>query len=158
MNTPTPAQSTPTPQQSTPTPDSTHPGEDTPTPAPSACDHTHVSICMPATYFTPGDICGCHAVICNAEGSPLENHPLVVILAIDDILYYAPSFSTSFDSYIQRHPIINEGVTTVTIIDDFTWPDVTDPLSGVMWYAALTNPGVTALVGDYGYYEFGWGN
>jgi len=138
---------TPTPTGGTPTP--------TPT-ASGGCDRTGVTITMPSHLFNPGDVCNCHAIVCNREGHPLEGHPLYVLLDVFGEYFFAPSFNQRGDNYLNLYPEFPEGVTDVTVLSDFTWPDTDSSAEHILWYGAILDPGVTEIIGDLGTFEFGW--
>lgn len=128
----------------------------TPTPSPPPCIQTGVDVSMPASMFHTGDHCSCTAIVCNAEGSTISGNPLFVILDVYGSYYFAPSFNTTFDHYLTHYPTFPVGTTTVTVIPDFTWPVDTGSANGLIWYAALTNPEMTALFGTMDSFSFGW--
>ncbi|MBN1551996.1 VCBS repeat-containing protein, partial [bacterium] len=129
----------------------------TPTPTPpNPCAETRVTISMPANMFTPGDVCSCTAVVCNAESTPLNGYPLFVILDVFGNLFFAPGFRQDFDNYLAMYPEWPTGETIVTVISSFNWPENTGYAQGVLWYGALTDPDVTTIVGEMGQFEFGW--
>ena len=103
---------------------------------------TGVDIVMPSTNYSPDDTCSCDVIVSNEEETLLENYPLFVILSIEDIYYFAPSFS-DFDSFTQNFP---EGDTTINVLSEFKWPSGAGNYSGATWYGALTNPEMTAIV------------
>ena len=113
---------------------------------------------MPATIFNPGDLCNCHALVCNADGSVLEGYPLFVILNVFGDLFFAPSFDPGFDSYLATYPSFAVGLTDVEVLPDFFWPANSGDIVGVEWIAALTNPEITDIYGEWDIYEFGWTN
>ena len=145
--TPTPTNTpTPTPTNQTPIPTAT----------PGACTSTGVRIVMPADYFRPGNQFYCHAVVCNAEGENLIGYPLFVILDIAGQYFFAPTF-ISYDNYIDQYNEFPMGETQVIVLDSFAWPEGAGSMNQVTWYAALTDPNVQELVGDFAATSFGWG-
>jgi hypothetical protein len=154
--TPTPTR-TPTP---TPTRRPTFTATQTPyptfTPTPN-CSTTGVYIDMPSDYFHTGDLCYCYVYVCNGEGRTLKNYPLFVILDVYGTLFFAPSFNTTFDNYLELNPVFLPGITRVDVIPEFYWPAGVGSAAHIYWYAGLTNPEMTTLVGDYDIFMFGWG-
>ena len=121
----------------------------------ASCSETGVTMWMPAHTFAPGQTCGCRATVCNAGAAPLAECPLFVILDVAGTFYFAPSF-TAYDNYLEFHGSFPRGQTDVIVLPDFTWPDGAGSFSGCMFYGALTNPAVTALVGDMDSWSFAW--
>lgn len=118
---------------------------------------TRVEISMSSHLFHPGDLCSCNARVLNFETTALQGYPLFVILDVLGSYFFAPEF-TSFDSYLDQYPSIPMGETLVEVLPEFAWPSGAGTLDGIMWYAALTDPGVTGLFGQLGSWEFGWTN
>lgn len=155
---PSPATATPTPSDSTPTPTWT-PGSSTPTwtpgastPTPAGCSTTGVRLTMPSELFKPGDMCSCTAFVCNADSTPISGNPLFVILEIAGSYYFAPGFS-NYEYYTMT---FQSGETSVTVLPEFVWPSGAGSFTGAKWYGALTDPGITTLVGELGMFAFGW--
>ena len=93
-------------------------------------------------------------VFCNAAPEPLAGLPLFVILDVYGSYYLAPSFrplDQGVDFYEFDYP---PGETVVTVIPEFLWPAGVGSAAGLIFYSALTDPGVTALVGSLGQWEF----
>jgi hypothetical protein len=146
-----PPEQTPTPVPS-PTPEQT----DTPAVPPSTTPTplvTGVTITMPAHQYRPGNPCYCTVTVTNADPEPLIDHPLIVILDVYGEYFYAPSFTGDFDYYAGPWPA---GATPVETLPEFTWPDTGTSASGIVWYAAITDPAVTRIVGEWDSWEFGW--
>ena len=151
--TPTPSSTTTPPPTSTPT--FTPVPTFTPTPK-NECDSTGVKIWMTNDYLQAGTICDCTAEVCNADSTPLKGYPLFIILDVGGALFFAPSFN-DFDTYLDQYPEFLPGKTEVKVLDAFPWPKNTGTFEGAGWYAALTDPAMTKLKGDYSYIQFGWG-
>lgn len=134
----------------------------TPTPQPPTatpeCKDLGVSIEMPSDNLVTGMECYCNAIVCNTTDNPLVNHPLFVLLDVYGMIFFAPSFSEEFDNYLNTWPEFQPGRTTVTVLPPFEWPEVDGSASDIMWYAALTNPEMTDIVGQSGAFKFGWNN
>ncbi len=153
--TPTPPGSTPTPPPSTATPTPVPPCTASPTATPPAtCESLGVTLWMPATFYHPGDPCECRVEICNPEAYTWPSTPLFVVLDVWGNYYFAPSFSsTTLDHYTVDVP---PGVTEVSVIEAFSWPENAGSADGVFWYAAMTNKEMTELFGEMGEWSFGW--
>lgn len=119
------------------------------------CGETGVTIRMPYPEFVAGDPCWCQVDVCNAGDSPLVNHPLFVILDVYGSLFFAPSFG-DFDSYLGTYPEFGPGRTTVDVLPVFAWPDEAGSAYGLQWIAALTDPEVTQIVGNWDRYDFAY--
>jgi len=120
------------------------------------CGETGVTIRMPSRMFRAGDSCGCTVDVCNSDVSPITDHPLFVILDVYGNLFFAPSFNPEFDHYLADYPTFDPGRTTVEVLPVFSWPESAGSASGIQWIAALTNPEITGIVGDYDIFVFGW--
>jgi hypothetical protein len=162
-STPPPADtptSTPTlPGNPTSTP--TNPGDPTGTPVPpsptqTGCGTTGVTLFMPSSLYHGGDICACEAMVCNSEGTTLTGYPLFVILSMFDQFYFAPGFTTGFDNYLGSYPEFPAGQTMVGVLPQFIWPQDVGAVSGCVWYAALTDPEMSGLIGEMDTFEFAW--
>ncbi|MBN1297584.1 hypothetical protein JXA80_12435 [bacterium] len=140
----------------TPTMPPTEPPTTTPTGTPTGCLETGVTLTMPARLFEPGMTCNCLAIVCHPGPEPLSGHPLFVILDVYGSLFFAPSFSPEFDSYLALYPEYTPGESVVTVLPDFIWPSGAGEAGGIVWYAAFTDPLITELVGRWDMYEFGW--
>lgn len=42
-------------------------------------------------------------------------------------------------------------------MEPFHWPRNTGSAEGILWYAAVTDPGMSSIVGDMDTFSFGWG-
>jgi hypothetical protein len=126
----------------------------TPTPSPTSTPlDTGVTITMPSHHYQPGDPCYVTVTVTNADTQPLTDHPLFLILDVYGEVFFAPSFTTDFDYYPGPWP---QGATPVEALPEFEWPDTGTEASGIIWYAALTDPAVTRIVGEWDMWEFGW--
>ncbi len=123
---------------------------------PDPCRETGVLILMPSHEFRPGDICACRVTVCNRTDTEIIGHPLFVILDVYGCLYFAPGFTESPDHYLAQYPSYPIGATKVNVIDAFTWPEGAGSAEGIFWYAALTDPAVTEIFGEWDSWEFGW--
>ncbi|MBN1355366.1 S8 family serine peptidase [bacterium] len=161
-NTPIPPTDTPVPPSNTPNPTDT-PAPPTGTPVPPTvtvpptatpeCDILGVTLWMPSEYFTPGDPCACRVFVCNPDPDGYANMPLFVILDVYGLYFFAPSFS-DFDYYSLA---LVPGEMEIEVLPEFTWPEGAGSASGILWYGAMTDPGITQLFGEMDTWEFGWG-
>ena len=113
---------------------------------------TTTYVAMPTREFYPGDKTSCSVLVWNTTDDLPIYTKLFVILDVLGNTYFAPSF-TSFDYFIKHFP---KGLTEISIIPEFTWPPGFGEQSGLIWYAALTDPTGTEIWGDFGTFEFGW--
>ena len=128
----------------------------TPSPTPEPGCHLGVTLWMPSHHFFPGADCGCTVTVCNDTGADLHNVPLFVILEVAGLVFFAPSFSDVYDNYLASHSSFGPGETQVEVLPGFSWPEDTGEASGIFWYAGMTDPEITTLMGDYDYWEFSW--
>lgn len=141
---------TPTAPSATPTAPSA-----TWTPAPSStptCGNMGVSISMSAHHFESGDPCRCDVMICNPSAQTYSSSPVFVILDVYGSLFFAPGFGT-FDHYTKD---VVPGISTISVIPEFQWPSGTGIAQGIKWYAGMTDPEMTELIGHYSEWEFSW--
>ncbi|MBN1296706.1 hypothetical protein JXA80_07985, partial [bacterium] len=75
-----------------------------------------------------------------------------VILDVFGQLFFAPSFS-SFDQYTVD---VTPGLHTIIVLPEFTWPAGVGSASNLWFYAGMTDPAVTGLLGNYDAVPFGW--
>mgnify|MGYP000942777456 CR=1 FL=1 len=113
---------------------------------------TRAYVKMPAHTFSSGDSASCSVSVWNADNSMMSHYPLFVILDVFDNYYCAPSY-TGFDYYDWTY---YPGLTELTVLPEFTWPENVGSASGIVWYAFLMNPEMTELVGGVGVFDFGW--
>ena len=107
---------------------------------------------MPSHNFAPNNPASCTVSLWNPTDQVLSGHHLFAILDVHGNYFYAPSFS-SFDYFTANFPV---GLTKIIIIPEFTWPSGVGSASGLVWYAALTNPEMTSLASEIGVFDFGW--
>jgi len=140
---------TPTPTPSaTSTPIYTATPTGTPTPA-----RPGVRIHMPATYFWPGMSAACSVFVWNPGPETLKNALLFVVLDVYGEMYCAPDFNDF--SYYSR--AFGDGETEQVVLEPFLWPGNAGSAHGIVWYAALTDPAVSGIVGEMDMFSFGWG-
>lgn len=149
-NTPHPPTAT-LPPSWTPSPTMTPTATSTPNPG---CNSLGVMLWMPSHDYGPGDACACRVEVCNPGPDVYADVPLFVILDVFGEYYFWPDFSAYDYEVIQTlgtQPLIYQ------VLPLFQWPDGAGTVtSGVRWLAAITNPEMTAVMGDMDTWEFGW--
>lgn len=123
---------------------------------PETCNNLGVSLDIPKTLFIPGDTFFCNAVICNTTGMILNGYPLFVLLDVYGQYFWGPSWQSGIDSYLGAVPYLPEGETTFVIFPAFYWPENAGTAFGIRMIAAITDPGIRIIYGDYAVAEFGW--
>ena len=123
---------------------------------PETCADLGVSLNLPTTMFSPGETFFMNAHICNTTGMILDGYPLFGILDVYGALFWGPGFTAEFDSYIDEQPLIPEGESVVALLPEFIWPAGAGSANGIKFIAALTDPDIQILYGDYSMIEFGW--
>lgn len=158
--TPTPdpqATNTPVPSGTptfTPTPDPNATNTPIPTYTPTpVCDTTGVTIEMPAHHFTPGDPCFLNLRFCNISQAPIPETPVFVILDVYGVMFFAPGWTESLDYYTLT---VAPGKAVFPVLPQFNWPVGAGTASGLMFYAAITDPGFVHILGDYSTWELSW--
>jgi len=134
-----------------PTPTPTPVVTPTPTP-PGGCDTLGVTLSMPGHDFGAGDTVNTIVTICNPGQTTYQNVPLFVILDVYGDMFFHPTYS-DFD----YTPLtVTPGEAAITILPDFPWPSGVGSADGIFWYAGMTNPEMTDLMGEFDMWEFGW--
>lgn len=107
---------------------------------------------MPADTFGPGETCNCQVTICNPTDNTYYSVPVFVILDVYGMLFFAPEFN-EFSYYLYD---ITPGITMIQVLPDFAWPPGAGTATGIIWYAAMTDPEFTGLFGELDAFTFGW--
>ncbi|MCD4652948.1 hypothetical protein K8T06_03335, partial [bacterium] len=102
-----------------------------------------------------GETCSAEAVVCNPGPNVPVDIPLFVILDAYGELFFAPSFNQVYDAYMIDTLTVGEH--HFQILPEFVWPSGVGSANGIYWYAAMTNPEITELFGEWDMFEFGWG-
>lgn len=123
---------------------------------PETCGELGVTLDLPDTMFTPGETFYCNADICNTTGMILDGYPLFVVLDAYGELFWAPSWNDTFDSYGDIITSLPEGLLSVEVLPPFAWPDGAGSATGIGLIAAITDPEIRVLYGDFDYVTFGW--
>ncbi len=149
--TPTPT----TPPTSTPTPEPTVPTA-TPTAEPTTC--TTLGTTLELSQTTPymaGDVFWLKCHVCNNTAMEMTNVPTAVLLGVYGSYWFWPTWTMDFDFEYENFA---PGLTTMNIFEPFDWPTVEGSAQGLQFYSAMLNPEMNALVGEFGFIEFGYGN
>jgi len=133
----------------TESPEST-PDSGTPTPG-MECQDTGVTLILPQTAFTAGDVFSLEAEVCNATAAPFTSNPLFVILDVYGQYWFAPAWTRSINYYVRE---LRPGTTLITVLPAFAWPANAGAASGIVFWAALTDPSMTAILGLFDHAEF----
>ncbi len=115
-------------------------------------DALRIYVDMPGHEILSWDPFWCALDIWNPYAQTLEGFPLFVLLAIHDQYFFAPTFN-DFDFYL---PVVSEGLTKLEVIPEMYWPSGIGSVDGVLWIAAITDPGVTTILSNVTVYSFGW--
>jgi len=99
---------------------------------------------MPSHFFHTGETAYTRVIVSNTNPSTFTGYPLFVLLDVYGQYFFAPGFS-SFDYFDRNFP---NGDTVVEVIPEFIWPESVGTASGLFWFAAFTNPEMTALFGN----------
>lgn len=111
-----------------------------------------IRIEMP-THFYPADVLFEVAVnIFNPTGQTVSGIHAFVWFEMSSAMYCAPSFS-AFDYYTLD---LIPGETRLQVIDPLTWPSGMEPRKGIHWYAALTDPSMTRIIGWMDLFPMDW--
>jgi hypothetical protein len=104
----------------------------------------------------PGETFWVRAHVCvTAESLPEAAFVSFLDLGIGEYWFY-PSWAhypPDID-YVLRS--FATGLTTIEVIPELVWPDVQGSLDGIRIWGALLDPDLTAIIGEYGYVEFGY--
>jgi len=111
---------------------------------------------MPSHFFRMGDLCSLIARAHN-PGGPIDQAPLVVLLDVGIGEYWFwPSWGHYPPEFDFSYALVSAGVSDHVIIPEFQWPDIEGSLSGAWFLGAVLTPDMTAIVGEYGQWEFGY--
>ena len=158
-NTSIPTTNTPVPPTNTPVPPTNTPTEVPPTNTPTAtpCE-LGVQLEMPSHFFRTGDICWLKAYICNPGPDTLSVNLFVVLdIGTGDYWFYPNWVHYPPDIDYEPIPQLQIGVTEKEIIPEFNWPENVGSNSGISFIGAITDEGITKIIGDYSRWEFGYG-
>lgn len=150
VTTPT-ATGTPPEPTVTPTASATWTPWSTATPEPHE-DGIEVALVLPAHQFRVGDSFWVTLNLMNFAAQPMELAPLFVILEVQGLYFTAPSWTTDLDYYLLT---IQPGQMFLEIIPQFSWPFGAGA-GEASFYAAVTNPEISALVSNLSVWDFWW--
>lgn len=138
----------------TPRPTATPIGTPTPTATPSPTPTVPplgVTLDLPRLHFTAGDAFYLNARLSN-PGESIPSLYLFVILQIGESVYFGPTwmaFDPETGSGLNGWYLnLETGERIVEAIPGFTWPQVTQPLSGLVFLAALVDMKLTHVMGS----------
>ncbi len=144
--TPTPSP-TPTPiRTETPTPETTN--TPVPSPTPDGSDELALQLLLPRERFRAGDTFHLTAEVWNPDEVILAA-PLFVILEVHGVFFCWPSWrqmtadGQGIDYALRDVPT---GATTYEIIPSFIWPAAAGAGYGLLFYGAIVEPDLTALL------------
>ena len=146
---------TPTPTF-TPIPPTYTPPPPTVTPTPTY--KLGVELEMPSTYFKPGQTCYLKVIVSN-PGPVQYNLNLFIFLDINTgDFWFFPTWThypPDFDYIsIQMLPIDR---VVFYAIEPFTWPENAGSYDTCRFWGALTDANITQIVGQYSFWQFGYG-
>ncbi|MBN1355685.1 hypothetical protein JXA40_05365, partial [bacterium] len=127
------------------------------TPTPTAtppCPAEGVTLEMPSHLFKHPSNCYLRATICSQSPEPLGSIPFFCLLEYVGFYWFYPGWTEQADWEL-IDPLV-PGTTDKTLIELFTWPSGVGSGSGARFIAAITDPGITELIGQMGEWEFGW--
>ena len=117
------------------------------------CSALGVTLWMPSTSYTEGDMFALSAFLCN-PGETIAQVPLIVLLDVADNYYSGPAWTNINDDFTYYPTDLPPGQSEIIIFDPFLWPEVDGALSGIRFWSAMTNPNITVLLGDYSMVTF----
>jgi len=158
----TPVPPTPTPEPTSPPPTPTEGPEPTATEIPGTptpvCETLGVELTIPFDYISPGDMFWVKANICSPDGA-ISQAPFFALLDINIGEYwFYPTWVHYPPDVAWEYIDLPQGITTRMVLDEFEWPDTgSDSFNGIYIHAALLNPEMTAIIGDFDSVSFGYG-
>lgn len=123
-----------------------------PTPTPGSCTELGVKINMPSDMYLPGTTCSCSVTVCNPDADTYSDTPVFVILDVFGEYFFAPAFN-DFDHYTID---VTPGRQVIDVLPPFVWPAGTGAVTGIWFYAGMTDLAITELLGSFDSFEFGW--
>ena len=108
---------------------------------------------MPSNHYKPGDPCYLNLRFCNVSQVPIPDTPVFLLLDVFGDYFFAPGWSTTFDHYTLT---IAPGQAMIEILPAFNWPSGTGSATGLLFYAALTDPGYTQILGEFDSWDISW--
>lgn len=111
-----------------------------------------VRLSMPSHQFTEGAPCYLQCAIGN-PGTPIDAVPFFVILDVYGSYFFAPDWTQTAD---WQEISATTGEYIKEVIPEFTWPGEVGSAENLVFYAAMTDPSITTLLGYLGSWTFGW--
>jgi|GEM_PF-6020336 len=122
-------------------------------PATNPCEFVGVRVEMPLEIYHPGDTCRVDAFVCMPGDQTMSGLPLFVVLDLMGEFYFGPEFLQEIDFYDGDYP---PGETAIEIIEPFVWPEGFGSFHSATMYGAVLNQEMTMILGEFGYFVFGW--
>ncbi|MBN1549916.1 hypothetical protein JW979_00545 [bacterium] len=115
---------------------------------------TGIKLMLPDNHFTPGDQFYLYAVAGNSD-EPVPNTPVFVILEVFGMYFFAPDWVEASQgiSYYSRN--ISTGKTLIEVLPEFAWPPAGNA-SDIVFWGAMTDAGITKILGNFDKVTFGW--
>ncbi len=112
----------------------------------------HVYLSMPGHDFAPGDPVSLTAQIWNPSTETIRDARFFVVLMYLDTFYFMPS------GYDLAHYEIDfaGGMSDMTIISSFLWPEAGFSQEQALWYGIMLDPGMTQVLSNLCVYDFDW--
>lgn len=110
------------------------------------CAEPGIELTMPSSVFYSGDPFGLQATLCAATSMP--DTPVFIMMEIYGEYFFAPSWcslNTGIDNFVLD---LEPGRTELEVIPQCSCPAVTVPLMGACIYGAMTDPGMTHIIGE----------
>ena len=117
---------------------------------------TGVFLVMPSKMYSPGETFYMTAYVNNVTDRGLSGYPLFIILDVMDEYWFGMSWKSmddGIDYILADYPL---GISIFPIFEPFIWPEGEPGMQGVRFWAALTDPFITEVVGFGSMVEFGW--
>lgn len=115
---------------------------------------------MPSHYFAPGSPCGLTAWITNTS-ELLSGVRLFIMLELGDWYFFHPSWCLYPDDCpggdFEMLASVPAGITEHVILPAFVWPQIEVESEGLRFYGAMIDEQRMELIGDMGFWEFGFG-
>lgn len=112
-----------------------------------------VKLHIPQTHFHPGDTFYLNMEICNSGPDIYDPIYVFCLLNVYNTYFFAPSWSNNLDHYTL---VLNIQKITMVVIEPFTWPENTGSFSDAQFIAALVDPTISYIIGNYDIINFSW--
>lgn len=121
----------------------------------SDCSEPSIDIRMPSDLFHPGDPFELETVI-SSPGQALPDTPVFVLLDVFGSIFCAPSFSPVEQNPDHYSLDIPQGLSSLQIIPEFVFPEVSGSAFGLCFHAFMTNPEMSAIISRMDTVYFGY--